>query len=231
MRLSTATVTGAAVAAAWSLPSIASHVPSVASLLDIPLRIDAAQAVAITFDDGPHPEGTPAVLAALADAGAVATFFVVGEQVRRYPSLVAEAAAAGHQIELHGDTHRAHVRLSPRAVSEDLRRGHAAIAQATGREPQVHRPPYGIYSGASLGITRRANYRLLLWSRWGHDWSNRQTPQTICSEVTEQLASGDVLLLHDADHYSNKDSWKATAAALPAVLARIEALGLKTVGV
>jgi peptidoglycan/xylan/chitin deacetylase (PgdA/CDA1 family) len=229
MRLATLAGAGIAGAAAWSLPAVASHVPAVAGLLDIPLRIDAADAVAVTFDDGPHPEGTPAVLEALAEAGAVATFFVVGEQVRRYPSLVAETAAAGHRIALHGDTHRTHVRLAPHKFGEDLGRGHAAIAGATGGEPEIHRPPYGVYSAASLAIVRRAGYRSMLWSRWGHDWSDRQTPATIADEVTEHLGAGDVLLLHDADHYADPGSWRATAAALPIVLGRIEEHGLKTV--
>jgi len=229
MRLTTIAGTAIAGAAAWSFPAIASHVPAVAALLDIPLRVDAADGVAVTFDDGPHPEGTPAVLEALARAGVLATFFVVGEQVRRHPSLVAETAAAGHRIALHGDTHRTHVRLAPHVFSEDLRRGHAAIAEATGREPEIHRPPYGVYSAASLAIVRRAGYRSMLWSRWGHDWSGKQTPATIADEVTEHLGPGDVLLLHDADHYADAGSWRATAAALPTVLGRIGEHGLTTV--
>ena len=70
-----------------------------------------APGVALTFDDGPHPEGTPAVLEALARAGARATFFVVGEQVQRRPALVAEIAAAGHVVALHGYRHRLQLRL------------------------------------------------------------------------------------------------------------------------
>jgi peptidoglycan/xylan/chitin deacetylase (PgdA/CDA1 family) len=79
----------------WFVPAAAPIAPPVARLCRIPLRLDSAHGVAITFDDGPHPEGTPAVLEVLARAGTRATFFLVGEQVARYPSVAAEIAATG----------------------------------------------------------------------------------------------------------------------------------------
>ena len=120
-----------------------------AAALKLPRTVPAG-GVALTFDDGPHPEGTPAVLEVLARAGVRATFFVIGEQVRRRPELVARAAAAGHAIALHGDRHRLQLRMSAAAVAEDLKRGMAAIEDATGAPPAWHRPPFGIYSPAGL---------------------------------------------------------------------------------
>src|SRR3954449_7747936 len=76
--------------------------------------------VALTFDDGPHPQGTPAIMEALAAAGATATFFLVGEQVERRPALAAELVAAGHEVALHAHRHRAMLRLTARAIAEDL---------------------------------------------------------------------------------------------------------------
>jgi peptidoglycan/xylan/chitin deacetylase (PgdA/CDA1 family) len=216
--------------AAWSLPALAPLVPSLRRPLGIPSTLAGAEpAVALTFDDGPHPRGTPAVLEALAAAGARATFFLVGEQVRRFPALAAETAAAGHAVALHGDRHRLQLRLAPRALARDLDRGHATIAEATGTAPACYRPPFGIFSPAGLAIVRRRGWRPLLWSRWGHDWRLHRTPGQIAAELTERLAPGDVLLLHDADHYSQPGSWQRTAAALPAVLAEIERRGLRTV--
>jgi peptidoglycan-N-acetylglucosamine deacetylase len=218
----------AAGGAAWSAPALAPVVPAVADALGVARRIDAPGAVAVTFDDGPHAEGTPAMLEALRAAGAVATFFLVGEQVDRRPALAAEIVAAGHSVALHGHRHRLQLRLGPRAVADDLDRGHAAIAEATGVAPAVHRPPYGIYSAPGLRLVRAGGWEPLLWSRWGHDWARRAMPASIAREVTENLAAGDVLLLHDADDYSVPGSWRATAAALPVILARIAARGLKT---
>lgn len=227
-----AAATGAAFAAAWSLPALAPLVPSLSRSLGIPRTLPAgdggggAPRVALTFDDGPHPRGTPAVLEALAAAGARATFFLVGEQVRREPALAREVVAAGHGVALHGDRHRVQLRVPPRALAEDLDRGHATVAEATGVAPRLYRPPLGIFSPAGLALVRRRGWEPLLWSRWGHDWRLHRTPGQIAAELTERLAPGDVLLLHDADHYSQPGSWQRTAAALPAVLAEIERRGL-----
>jgi peptidoglycan-N-acetylglucosamine deacetylase len=225
-----AATTGAALAAAWSLPALAPLVPSLCRALGVPrtLPASAEPCVALTFDDGPHPRGTPAVLEVLAAAGARATFFLVGEQVRREPALAAEIVAAGHAVAAHGDRHRVQLRVPPRALADDLDRGHAAIAEATGVVPRAYRPPLGIFSAAGLALVRRRGWAPLLWSCWGHDWRLHRTPAQIAVELTERIAPGDVLLLHDADHYSQPGCWQRTAAALPAVLAEIERRGLRT---
>jgi peptidoglycan/xylan/chitin deacetylase (PgdA/CDA1 family) len=185
--------------------------------------------VALTFDDGPHPEGTPAVLEELDRRGARATFFLVGEQVERRPALAAEIAAAGHGIALHGHLHRNLLRVAPRALASDLKRASTVIAEATGAVPELYRPPYGIFSPAALVLARRRGLRPLLWSRWGRDWRARATPASIAADVTRGLEAGDVLLLHDADFYSAEGSWRRTVAALPPVLDEIERLGLRPV--
>ncbi len=219
-----------AVAAWWCSPALAPVAPPVARALRLPRRHSDPGGVAVTFDDGPHAEGTPAVLETLRDAGATATFFLVGEQVELNPALSAEIAAAGHTVAVHAHRHRNALRLTPRAFESDLERVIAAIAEATGSVPEIHRAPYGIYSPLALAAVRRRGLRPLLWSRWAHDWRGSATAQSIASEVTEDLRGGDVLLLHDADHYSARESWRATAGALPEVLRRIEAAGLTPTG-
>ena len=103
----------AGLVAAWSAPALAPVAPAVAGALGVPRRTSRSDAVAVTFDDGPHPEGTPAVLEGLAAAGAQATFFLVGEQVERNPSLVGEIAAGGHSLAIHAYRHRNQLRLTP----------------------------------------------------------------------------------------------------------------------
>jgi peptidoglycan/xylan/chitin deacetylase (PgdA/CDA1 family) len=187
--------------------------------------------VALTFDDGPHPQGTPAILRALADARATATFYLVGEQVQRWPSLAAEIAAAGHEIGLHGYRHRLLLRRSVPELAEDLDRACELIAGTTGREPVSYRPPYGVFSSGALRLVRRRGWQPLLWSRWGRDWGARDTAASIARRATRDLGVGDVVLLHDADHYSAPDSWRRTAGALPMVIAAVEALGAPFVAV
>jgi peptidoglycan-N-acetylglucosamine deacetylase len=216
----------AAGAGAWSAPALACHVPPLATALGIATRVTEPGAVALTFDDGPHPEGTPAVLEALARVQARATFFLVGEQVARSPGLAREIADRGHAIAIHGQRHRCLLRLSPAAVEDDLDRAAEQIAAATGRAPVLHRAPYGAYSWPALRSVRRRGWTPLLWSRWGRDWERRATPASIARRVAGDLRAGDVLLLHDADDYSAPGSWRRTAAALPAVLDAAAARGL-----
>jgi len=215
-----------AAAAAWSAPAAAAHAPALAAALRIARRVDGLPGVALTFDDGPHPAGTPAVLAALERAGARATFFLVGEQVRRHPSLAREIVAAGHAVALHGDRHRCQLRLTSRALDDDLARVAATVADATGLAPALYRPPYGVFSIAGLALVRRRGWRDLLWSRWGRDWRADATPEGIAAKATEDLGPGDVVLLHDADHYGAGGSHRRTAAALPLILEDVRRRGL-----
>jgi peptidoglycan/xylan/chitin deacetylase (PgdA/CDA1 family) len=215
--------------AAWTLPALAPVVPALAGPLGIELTHGTPGGVALTFDDGPHPEGTPAVLEALAAAGAVATFFLVGEQVERRPALVARIVEAGHGVELHGYRHPNLLRVPPPALARDLDRGAAVVSAASGRPIRLHRAPLGIYTPAALTAVRRRGWTPTLWSRWGRDWTRRATAESISAKAAGTLQEGDVILLHDADYYSARDSWRATAAALPAILDRIAAAGLRTV--
>jgi peptidoglycan-N-acetylglucosamine deacetylase len=220
-----------AAAAAWFGPAAAPVAPPVAAAFRIPCRLPAGSGVALTFDDGPHDNGTPAVLEALDARRAVATFFLVGEQVERHPTLAAEIVAAGHAIGIHGYRHTLLLRRSPGAIRDDLRRVRDVIGSATGADPCLYRPPYGVFSGPALLHVRRLGWRPLLWSRWGRDWEARATPEGIAARVTRGLGDGDVMLLHDADHYSSRDSWRRTVAALPFVLEAAAAAELPLVAV
>ena len=209
--------------------ALAPVVPRAAHALSLPRTLPGAAGVAITFDDGPHPEGTPAILEILAGAGAHAAFFLIGEQVERRPELAARVAAAGHLVALHGYRHRLQLRMRAAEAAEDVRRGAAAIEDATGVAVAWHRPPYGIYSAAGLDAAREASLHPLLWSRWGKDWRRFTTPARITARATREIGPGDVILLHDADFYSARHSHRRTAEALPAILAQLRRRGLGTV--
>lgn len=218
-----------AVAAAWFGPAAAPVVRPVAAAFRIPRTLPAGSGVALTFDDGPHRHGTPAVLQALDARGVVATFFLVAEQVERHRTLAAEIVAAGHTVGVHGYRHTLLLRRSPGAIRDDLRRARDVIGSATDTEPWLYRPPYGVFSGPALLHVRRLGWRPLLWSRWGRDWEAGATPEGIAVRATRRLRDGDIVLLHDADHYSSPDSWRRTVASLPIVFEETAAAGLPLV--
>jgi peptidoglycan/xylan/chitin deacetylase (PgdA/CDA1 family) len=215
--------------ASYVLPGLAQAWPRLRDALGVEHRTASGAGYALTFDDGPHAQGTAAVLEALAAAGAHATFFLVGEQLRRNPSLGAEIAAAGHEIGLHCDRHRNLLRLAPWQVRADIDRAQATIEDLTGRSPVLYRPPYGMLNASALRIARRRGWRTLLWSGWGRDWERRATPASIASLLTRDASEGSVLLLHDADDYGAPGSWRDTAAALPRVLETLAGRGLEPV--
>jgi len=221
--------------AAYGIPALAGlsrddgrpRLPALRAALGVEDRTHSGRGFHLTFDDGPHREGTPAVLEVLARHGVRATFFLVGEQVRRHPSLVSELLAAGHDLGLHCDRHRNLLRLTPWQVREDLARAEDAIAAAAGGPVRLYRPPYGVLNAAALTQARGRGWRTLLWRRWGQDWRADATPEGVARRVSLGAAPGDVLLLHDADDYSAPGSWRRTVRALPLVLEALARDGLE----
>jgi peptidoglycan/xylan/chitin deacetylase (PgdA/CDA1 family) len=216
------------------IPQVLRHVlapvnADAARALGLPRTLQNADGVMLTFDDGPHPEGTPSVLEVLARAGHKAAFFLVGEQVRRRPELVREIVSHGHLVGLHADRHRLQLRLSATQLRDDLERGRAAIEDAGGGRVVWHRPPYGIYSSAGLEAARNAGLDPLLWSRWGKDWRRFTTPRRIAARATRNLGPGEVILLHDADFYSARNSHLRTVAALDLIVVELAAREIGTV--
>ena len=224
-----AVAAGGTVAAHWS-PAAAAVLPGAAAFFGIPTTV-AGNGVLLTFDDGPHPDGTPAVLEELDRLGASAVFFVTGEQVERYPQLVRAVTAAGHELGLHGYRHQTRRQWNAKLLADDVRRAREAVEDAAGARPQLYRPPRGVFTLRGLRLIRELGLEPLLWSKWGRDWARRATPETITARATADLAPGDVLLLHDADHYSAPGSWRATAAALAPIAERIAEAGLRTASI
>jgi peptidoglycan-N-acetylglucosamine deacetylase len=218
---------GGAAITGYLLPGLAGAWPALRAPLGVEDRTSSGRGYALTFDDGPHAQGTPAVLEILERERVRATFFLVGEQVQRNPALAREIADAGHQIALHCHRHRNLLRLGPRQVHEDIERAEEIIVTHTGRSPELYRPPYGVLNASALRLARTRGWRTLLWSHWGRDWDARATPASITARVTAGAGAGAVLLLHDADDYSAPGSWRRTAQALPRVLETLAERGLE----
>jgi peptidoglycan-N-acetylglucosamine deacetylase len=187
-------------------------------------RLDPAEGRwALTFDDGPDPDATPAVLDALDAEGVSSTFFLVGEQLLTHHELGAEVARRGHAVGLHGFHHEDHDRLP--GVRDDLQRGLDAVESATGTRPSIFRPPYGRPSEATADACRELDLEIVYWSGWGLDWEPIP-PERIADLVIRDLSGGVVVVLHDSPRYAYRRSATPTAEALPAILEAAAERGL-----
>lgn len=169
----------------------------------------------MTFDDGPDPVSTPLVLDALDGLGWQATFFCLGSHARRSPEVVRELVARGHEIGVHGDTHKSHLQRSIPAVVRDVAAARASLEELAGEPVEWFRPPYGGVSLSSLAAARSNHLKMVLWTTWGLDWRRDATATTVAGHVARTFVPGATVLLHDSDATSTPQSWKATIDALP----------------
>lgn len=149
--------------------------------------------VALTFDDSPHPEFTPRLLAVLERHQARATFFMVGEAAQQYPDLVRQVGQAGHAIGNHSWDHSSFPLISSRERCAQLRACEKAIAPYSQR---LFRPPYGHQSVASRFDALRLGYRVVTWNLHAYDWLDHDA-QWMVNELTNRLKPGNVILFHD----------------------------------
>jgi peptidoglycan/xylan/chitin deacetylase (PgdA/CDA1 family) len=180
----------------------------------------APRTLALTFDDGPNPDATPAILDALAARGVKATFFVLGRHAERWPELVRRAAAEGHAIGNHGYYHRKLQFKSPRYVRDDLTRGTRAIERAGGVHPALFRAPHGFRSPWVSAIARSLGQRTVGWSLGVWD-SDRPGVEAIVDRTVGGARPGSILLLHDGDGYDPAGDRLQTARAVPRIVDRL----------
>ncbi len=189
-----------------------------------------ASRVALTFDDGPHPVTTRRVLEALAPTRHRATFFVLGEKVRRHPDVVREIHEAGHTLAIHGDFHdRLHSFRMPRTVRDELVRAASSVEAATGVRPRFFRPPLGHTSVTTVRGVRDARMTFVGWSSRGFDGLRSRSPEAVVQSISRTLVDGSIVLLHDAAEHD--DFEPAAVRALPRLFALLDERGLTSVGV
>ncbi len=188
-----------------------------------------ARRVALTFDDGPHPVTTRAVLELLRAHDARATFFVLGHKVQAHPDVVREIHAAGHTLGIHGFQHdRLFSFRSPSYARKQVERTRQAIAEACGVAPSLFRPPVGFASYRTFRGAEQARARIIAWSVRSLDGLESADPARVAQRVIEHLEDGAIVLLHDAAE--RDDFTPASIAALPAILAALRERGLVSVG-
>jgi len=190
-------------------------------------RTGDVSTMALTFDDGPNPAATPALLDLLARHDARATFFLIGRHVRAFPALAKEIAARGHAIGNHTDTHKALVFCSAGRIAEELERCDDAILAAAGEKPRWMRPPFG-YRGPLLGgIARKRGASVVMWSRLARDWKPQASERVI--HRLRRVQGGDIVLLHDGDHRVLEGDRLHVVAALEHWLPRWKDAGIRLV--
>jgi peptidoglycan/xylan/chitin deacetylase (PgdA/CDA1 family) len=153
--------------------------------------------VALTFDDGPHPDFTPALLDVLKRHGALATFFMCGVAIRRFPDVVKRVASEGHTIGGHSWTHRRLTKIEPHEFAQELDATHELIEALTGSPVRLFRPPYGDYNKLVLEeLTERA-LTPALWTYHASDWT-AQSERALSGRLIGSLRPGAIVLLHDS---------------------------------
>jgi len=154
-----------ATAIAVAAPVLASVGPARRRLAPRLAGISDAPHLALTYDDGPDPVSTPLFLDLLERHGRLATFFLLGEHVARHPALVAEMAARGHELAVHGWDHTCVLLKSPAVLAGEIQETVEVIARVTGRRAAWYRPPYGILSTPALVAARALELTLTSRSR------------------------------------------------------------------
>lgn len=175
--------------------------------------------IALTFDDGPHPEHTPKLLDELKKRNVKATFFLVGQCAAEYPDLVKRIVDEGHEVANHSWSHPALSKLGAEGVRKQMENTNDAIRRACGVTPTLMRPPYGA-TNASLNRRLAENYgmKVILWSVDPLDWKYRN-PTRVFNSIVQNTRPGSIILAHDIHG--------TTVAAMPQTMDALLAKGFK----
>jgi chitooligosaccharide deacetylase len=182
--------------------------------------------VALTFDDGPDPAGTPAILAALARARARATFFVLAGRAAAQPELVAAIRAAGHAVELHGYEHLRHTDCSRERIARDTERALTTLA-GLGVAPRRWRTPWGVCAAWTDALAERHGLELVHWDVDPEDWAG-PTAEQMLARIAGDLRPGAVVLLHDGcGPGALRTTCAETVALVEPLVAAVRARGME----
>ncbi len=195
----------------------------------LPVQSAERNEIALTIDDGPDPQVTPQVLEVLQASGVRASFFCVGERVRRYPDLAREIVRCGHSVENHSEHHRhSFSLLGPRRMAVEIEAAQQSIARVTGEVPRFFRAPAGLRNPFLDPILSRLGLQLASWTRRGFDTVNADAAD-VHRRLSRSLARGDILLLHDGHAALGRTGTPVIVEVLPRLLEDFTRLQLRPV--
>lgn len=182
--------------------------------------------LALTFDDGPDPRWTPAVLDALRDAGALATFFVLGPRAAAHPGLIARTLAEGHAVGVHADEHVRHTELDPAAGAADLDQALTRLRQL-GVRPKTWRTPWGVEAEWTRPAAAARGLRVVGWSADTHDWRG-DAAGAMLAAIEPAIEDGAIVLAHDGlGPGAMRGGCEETVALIAPLVALTRARGLE----
>jgi peptidoglycan/xylan/chitin deacetylase (PgdA/CDA1 family) len=184
---------------------------------------------ALTFDDGPNPNATPAILDRLARHEARATFFTLAPNVRREQSLVRRMVNDGHEVAAHGDLHWPLPLLPPVAIRREVQRSIAAVMAAGVPAPRFYRPPFGFMMPGQAAFVRHLGVEPVLGDVYPED-PHHPGVERIVRRVVTRLTGGSIVILHDGSPLGTVDRAQ-TIAALEPILRHAADAGLRAVTV
>lgn len=188
-----------------------------------------AHQIAITIDDGPNPEVTPAVLDILDAWNAKASFFCIGRLVELHPYLAQEIIRRGHSIENHSYAHRHHFSLmGMKSLRREIVKTQEIVSQTTGYMPAYFRAPAGLRSPLLDPVLQSLDLKLVSWTRRGFDTITNE-PSKILTKLQRGLTAGDILLLHDGNCALTKNSQPVVIPVLSKLLDTLKSMGLRPV--
>jgi peptidoglycan-N-acetylglucosamine deacetylase len=188
--------------------------------------------VALTYDDGPDPVWTAAVLAELERGAATATFFVDARRALAHPQLIEAIGEAGHEVGFHCLEHRRHSELSEEELTAETTTG-LEVLEALGAVPTAWRPPWGVATAATHRVAAEHGLELWGWNFDSHDWRGDSCEQMLTAlEAEGGLRDGSVVLMHDGiGPGALRGGCEQTLVLTVALLAGTRAKGLRTAGV
>lgn len=203
------------------------------NLTRLPSAAAARGEVAITIDDGPEPEVTPAVLDLLAAAGVKASFFCIAERAGAAPALLRRIVAGGHSVQNHSLRHRHHFSLlGPRALAREIGDAQALLADLCGTRPHCFRAPAGLRNPLLDPVLHRLDLHLVSWTRRGFD-TRSGDPARVLARLTggtrRGMAGGDIVLLHDGHAQRSASGQPVLLEVLPRLIEHCRGAGLRMV--
>ena len=178
----------------------------------------------LTFDDGPNERATVAILDTLARERVPAAFFMVGDHVRRFPSLARDVGRAGHTVGNHTYNHVKLHLAGPERIRGQLRQTHEVIEGVTNVTPRSFRAPHGYRSVFLRSVAAEMRYTVFGWTFGVFDTA-RPGVEEIRRRVRKRLRPGAIVLLHDGDGYDPEGDRMQTAKALPGIIADARSAG------